>query len=149
MCRSLAAAGAKVVLEVQAELTTLMARLDGAAAVIARGDAPPPFDVHCPLGSLPLAFKTEPGTVPAQIPYLSADDAHLAKWSARIGALPAAAHRHRLVGQRRATTTTATVRSRSTVWRRCSPSLRRGELRQHPARRARRGCWRRSPARAA
>jgi tetratricopeptide (TPR) repeat protein len=83
----LAANGAKVVLEVQPELTALMARLEGAATVIARGAAPPPFDVHCPLGSLPLAFKTEPATVPADIPYLSADDAHLAKWSARIGAL--------------------------------------------------------------
>ena len=83
----LAANGAKVVLEVQPELTALMARLEGAAAVIARGTAAPPFDVHCPLGSLPLAFKTEPATVPANIPYLSADDARLAKWSARIGAL--------------------------------------------------------------
>jgi hypothetical protein len=69
-------------------LTALMARLEGAATVIARGAAPPQqFDVHCPLGSLPLAFKTEPATVPADIPYLSADDEHLAKWSARIGAL--------------------------------------------------------------
>jgi len=83
----LAANGAKVVLEVQPELTALMARLEGAAAVIARGTAAPPFDVHCPLGSLPLAFKTEPATVPANIPYLSADDARLAKWSARIDAL--------------------------------------------------------------
>jgi tetratricopeptide (TPR) repeat protein len=83
----LAASGAKVVLEVQPELTALMTRLEGAATIVARGAAPPPFDVHCPLGSLPLAFKTEPATVPANIPYLSADDAHLAKWSARIGAL--------------------------------------------------------------
>jgi tetratricopeptide (TPR) repeat protein len=83
----LAEGGARVVLEVQSELTALMARLEGAATVIARGEAPPPFDVHCPLGSLPLAFKTEPSTVPANIPYLSADDAHLAKWSGRIGAL--------------------------------------------------------------
>ena len=71
----------------QAELVPLMASLEGAAAVIARGEAPPPFDVHCPLGSLPLAFKTEPATVPAKIPYLAADEAHLAKWSARLGAL--------------------------------------------------------------
>jgi tetratricopeptide (TPR) repeat protein len=83
-----AAAGAKIVLEVQAGLQTLMARLDGVAEVIAPGDAPPAFDVHCPLGSLPLAFKTEPGTVPAQIPYLAADAAHLAKWSARLAELP-------------------------------------------------------------
>ena len=39
--------------------------------------------MHCPLGSLPLALRTEPDTVPAQIPYLSADEASLAKWSAR------------------------------------------------------------------
>jgi tetratricopeptide (TPR) repeat protein len=83
----LAATGAKVVLEVQSELSTLMARLDGGATVIARGEAPPPYDVHCPLGSLPLAMRTEPATVPAEIPYLAADETHLAKWSARIGAL--------------------------------------------------------------
>jgi tetratricopeptide (TPR) repeat protein len=83
----LAATGAKIVLEVQSELTVLMARLDGGATIIARGETPPPYDVHCPLGSLPLALRTEPDSVPAPIPYLSADDAALAKWSARIGAL--------------------------------------------------------------
>jgi len=56
--------------------------------VVARGEAPPPFDVHCPLGSLPLARKTELPVVPAPIPYLSADHAHLQKWSARIKKLP-------------------------------------------------------------
>jgi tetratricopeptide (TPR) repeat protein len=83
-----AAQGAKVVLEVQPELKSLLSRLDGAAAVVARGEAPPPFDLHCPLGSLPLARKTELPTVPAAIPYLSAEEAHLQKWSARIGTLP-------------------------------------------------------------
>ena len=58
--------GANVVLEVQSELVTLMRGLRGANTVIARGETPPPFDVHCPLGSLPLAFKTEPDTVPAR-----------------------------------------------------------------------------------
>ena len=83
----LAASGANVVLEVQRELTGLMAGLEGAKTIIAHGAPPPPFDVHCPLGSLPLAFKTEPSTVPADIPYLAADKAHLAKWSGRLGAL--------------------------------------------------------------
>ncbi len=84
----LAARGAKVLLEVPAELKTLMSRLDGAAAVIAPGEAAPLFDVHCPLGSLPLALHTEPGAVPAQIPYLAADEVQVEKWSARLGALP-------------------------------------------------------------
>ena len=84
----LAAGGATVVLEVQPELTSLMSGLDGAARILARGEAPPAFDVHCPLGSLPLAMKTEIETVPAPIPYLAADPARLARWSARIGTLP-------------------------------------------------------------
>jgi tetratricopeptide (TPR) repeat protein len=83
----LAASGAKVVLEVQSELTALMRRLDGGANIIAAGAPPPPYDAHCPLGSLPLALRTEPGAVPAPIPYLSADEAALAKWSARLGGL--------------------------------------------------------------
>jgi ADP-heptose:LPS heptosyltransferase len=44
--------------------------------------------VHCPLGSLPLALKTEPGNIPADIPYLRADEAHLAKWRPALAALP-------------------------------------------------------------
>ena len=84
----IAAQGAKVVLEVQPELKSVLSRLDGVTAVVARGEAPPPFDVHCPLGSLPLARKTELPVVPAPIPYLSADHAHLQKWSARIEKLP-------------------------------------------------------------
>ncbi len=84
-----AASGTKVVLEVQAELQPLLRRLDGVAAVIARGETPPSFfDVHCPFGSLPLALHTEPDTVPAPIPYLFADAAKLAQWSARLDALP-------------------------------------------------------------
>jgi Tfp pilus assembly protein PilF len=83
-----AAQGAKIVLEVPPELKSLLSRLDGVTAVVARGEAPPPFDVHCPLGSLPLALKTELPGVPAQIPYVFADEAHLQKWSTRIEKLP-------------------------------------------------------------
>jgi len=84
----IAARGASVVLEVQPELKSLLSRLEGAAAVVARGETPPPFDVHCPLGSLPLALKTELHTVPAPLSYLSADETHLKKWSARLQQIP-------------------------------------------------------------
>jgi len=83
----LAAAGAKVVLEVHPELKALLSRLPGAAAVIGRGEPRPAFDLHCPLGSLPLAVKTEPASVPADIPYLAADPARIERWRPRLEAL--------------------------------------------------------------
>jgi tetratricopeptide (TPR) repeat protein len=82
----LAASGANVILEVQPALTSLLSRLEGAKTVIAQGAPALPYDVHCPLGTLPLALKTEPSNVPAPIPYLSADEGHLAKWAAQLGA---------------------------------------------------------------
>ena len=84
----LARAGARVVLEVQPELKALLSRLDGVASCHARGETLPAFDLHCPLGSLPLAFKTEPATIPADIPYLRADGERVAKWRPAIEALP-------------------------------------------------------------
>ena len=84
----LARAGARVVLEVQPELKNVLAGLEGVASCHARGEKLPPYDVHCPLGSLPLALKTETANIPAEIPYLRADEAHLAKWRARLAALP-------------------------------------------------------------
>jgi tetratricopeptide (TPR) repeat protein len=83
----LARTGAKIVLEVQPQLKALLGQTDGVCAVVARGEPLPSFDVHCPLGSLPLALKTEPATIPTEVPYLRADDAHIAKWSPRLRAL--------------------------------------------------------------
>ncbi|HEX5211061.1 MAG TPA: tetratricopeptide repeat protein [Pseudolabrys sp.] len=84
----LAQSGARVVLQVPPELKPLLQNLDGVAACHAPGEPLPAYDVHCPLGSLPLALKTEPDTIPADIPYLRADESRLAKWRARIEALP-------------------------------------------------------------
>ena len=84
----LARAGATVVLEVQPELKNLLAGVEGVASCHARGDQLPAYDVHCPLGSLPLALKTEPASIPADIPYLRADQGRLAQWRARIDDLP-------------------------------------------------------------
>jgi hypothetical protein len=44
----------------------------------------PAFDLHCPLGSLPLACKTGLAGVPADIPYLRAPDDRVGKWRARL-----------------------------------------------------------------
>ncbi|MGB6344950.1 MAG: tetratricopeptide repeat-containing glycosyltransferase family protein [Xanthobacteraceae bacterium] len=75
---------ARVVIEVQRELVPLLAGLAGATAVLARGEPLPAFDLHCPLLSLPLAFATELGTIPARIPYLAAPQASIAIWRDRL-----------------------------------------------------------------
>jgi tetratricopeptide (TPR) repeat protein len=79
-----ARAGAKVILEVQPELEDCLAGLEGVAAIVVRGKALPSFDLHCPLASLPLAFKTELAKVPTDIPYLHAPEAGIAKWRPRL-----------------------------------------------------------------
>jgi hypothetical protein len=70
-----AALGAHVTLEVHSELVSLMGSIEGGSEVVARGDALPSFDLHCPLMSLPLAFDTTMETIPRGVPYLHADGA--------------------------------------------------------------------------
>ena len=81
----LAKLGATVIFQVQSNLAELLADLDGAARVIAEGQPLPAFDWHCPLLSLPLAFKTEVTTIPATRKYLRADPAKVARWRAWLG----------------------------------------------------------------
>ena len=74
----------KIILEVQRELVRLLSGMAGVEAVIARGEPLPPFDLHCPLLSLPLALATEPTTIPAQIPYIAPPDEEIALWRRRL-----------------------------------------------------------------
>jgi tetratricopeptide (TPR) repeat protein len=83
----LARAGATVILEVQPALKSLLGGLEG-VTVLAEGEKLSAFDVHCPLGSLPLATKTTLDTVPADVPYLRASEEAVAKWRSCIGELP-------------------------------------------------------------
>jgi len=85
-----AALGARVVLEVPGPLAPLMHGLDGVSAVIRRGAPLPPFDLHCPLMSLPLAFRTGLDSIPAPRAYLHSDAGLRSKWSARLGPKQAA-----------------------------------------------------------
>ncbi|CAB3748128.1 tetratricopeptide repeat protein [Paraburkholderia solisilvae] len=82
----LADAGARVVLEVQPALQSLLAPLRGAAQVIAAGDPLPAHDYQCPLLSLPFAFKTDLATIPAGTPYLHANPELMASWAEMLGA---------------------------------------------------------------
>ena len=63
----LAGQGAKVICEVQPELLPLLSENITLKDItfMAAGEPRPAFDLHCPLLSLPLAFGTQPGTIPA------------------------------------------------------------------------------------
>ena len=77
--------GGQVMLECQAKLALLFAGLPGVERVLVRGQRLPPFDFHCPLASLPLAFGTDLNSIPAAVPYLKVDEILRAKWSTRLG----------------------------------------------------------------
>jgi tetratricopeptide (TPR) repeat protein len=80
------ALGAKVLLETQQPLVSLLSTLGESIHIIAAGDPLPEFDYQCPLMSLPLAFKTRLDTIPAKIPYLKADLHKQKQWQDRMGA---------------------------------------------------------------
>jgi tetratricopeptide (TPR) repeat protein len=78
--------GGRVVLQVPAPLLGLVeASLGDRVQVLADGDVLPPFDLHCPLLSLPLAFATTLETIPAEVPYIAVDPAAAARWRERLG----------------------------------------------------------------
>jgi Flp pilus assembly protein TadD len=78
--------GARVLLEVQPPLLPLLQTLEGVASLVARGDPLPPFDLHCPLMSLPLALRADVAGIAAHVPYLASDPARVAAWRERLGA---------------------------------------------------------------
>jgi tetratricopeptide (TPR) repeat protein len=80
----LASKGARVVLEVQPALKTLITSLEGVSFLVARGEELPTFDLHCPILSLPLAFKTELASIPANVPYLHTPEDRQQKWRAEL-----------------------------------------------------------------
>jgi hypothetical protein len=69
---------------VQPPLKQLLLPLGAGIQVIGSGEDIPPFDLHCPLLSLPLAFRTELATIPADIPYLTAPADRVALWRERL-----------------------------------------------------------------
>ncbi|HLH91913.1 MAG TPA: tetratricopeptide repeat protein [Xanthobacteraceae bacterium] len=80
--------GANVILEVQPELVALLAGTPGVARVLAYGERLPPFDLHCPLMSLPRAFATNEATIPADIPHIRVPPETAARWADRLPAGP-------------------------------------------------------------
>jgi hypothetical protein len=76
--------GGRVILECQRELASLLAGLAGIEQLVARDDALPAFDAHCPLMSVPFILGTRIDSIPANVPYVGADPIAVAKRAARL-----------------------------------------------------------------
>ena len=76
----------RVILEVHQPLVALLESFDGVDEVIERGKPLPKFDYHCPLLSLPYAFKTQMNNIPNQnSPYISAKLGMAQHWNKALG----------------------------------------------------------------
>jgi len=84
--KNVADLGARVILEVQRPLLTLLQGLEGVAQVIARGETLPAVDFQCPLLSLPSIFKTDTTCMPAASGYIKSDPDKVREWRSKLGA---------------------------------------------------------------
>ncbi|MGD0962192.1 MAG: tetratricopeptide repeat-containing glycosyltransferase family protein, partial [Methylomonas sp.] len=81
----LADRGARVILEAQPVLASLLETLDARIEVLPAGSKIPGFDYYSPLLSLPYLFKTGLDTIPAAPAYLRADPGKSGAWRRRLG----------------------------------------------------------------
>jgi hypothetical protein len=84
----LAARGARVILAVEKALCPFFSGLAGVVECLEKtGEmVVPPFDLHCPLSSLPLVFGTRQETIPAEESYLpSPATDRVQAWEDRLG----------------------------------------------------------------
>jgi tetratricopeptide (TPR) repeat protein len=82
----LAEKGAEIILVVDEALRPLLSRLRGVIQCLPKPSASlPSFDMHCPIGLLPLAFETRLDTIPAAVSYLPPpSEAHVQVWEQRL-----------------------------------------------------------------
>jgi tetratricopeptide (TPR) repeat protein len=80
----LAARGAKVILWVDDPLLSLLSGLSGVYRLLSKSDPLPAFDLHCPICSLPLAFRTRLETIPPDFYLPQSADARVQAWEKRL-----------------------------------------------------------------
>lgn len=79
------ALGIKIVFEVPQPLVSLVSGLPCPMMVVAKGEQLPAFDAHCPVMSLPYAFKTALHTVPSAVPYIQSNASKVQEWQRKLG----------------------------------------------------------------
>ena len=78
--------GARVILQVPSELFNLLGTLVGVDTLLRNGECAGDFDFHCPLMSLPLAFKTDLQSTPYPNAYIDCDPNIAQVWRTRVDA---------------------------------------------------------------
>ncbi len=73
--------GARVILGSPPELARLLETVPGITCVATTRQAAPPFELLCPLLSLPRIFETRKDTIPSAVPYLRADAQLVHQWA--------------------------------------------------------------------
>ena len=74
----------KVILLAQPPVADLMKRAVGVDEVVAQGEPTPAYDVQVPLLSLPRVFDTKMTTIPAAVPYVTAEPERVAAWREKL-----------------------------------------------------------------
>jgi tetratricopeptide (TPR) repeat protein len=82
------ARGGTVFFECPPRLIPLLRRCPGIAQLIPQGTPLPDFAVQAPLFSLPALFGTTVATIPASVPYLTADPVLVKQWRDKIHRVP-------------------------------------------------------------
>jgi tetratricopeptide (TPR) repeat protein len=77
--------GADVILQVQPPLKHLLSGIAGPRTVLVREEPLPPFELHCPLLSLPLAFGTRLETIPPCDYRMNMPPQLVRHWEAKLG----------------------------------------------------------------
>ena len=82
----LAAPPSQLILQVQTPLKRLLASLDGAARLLGTDEDAPPFDLHIPMMSLPLALDIELQDMASRMPYLHPRADLVDRWRTKLPA---------------------------------------------------------------
>ena len=77
--------GANVTFKLKSNLHALLQTMDSKTSLNTRLPEENKIDFELPMMSLPLALKTTVETIPAQIPYLYADDQRKKRWNEKLG----------------------------------------------------------------
>jgi hypothetical protein len=80
--------GGRVIVASQKPLVPLLSACPWIDQLVAQGETLPEFDVQAPIMSLPRILGTTLATLPAQVPYLSADPGLVQRWRKELAAYP-------------------------------------------------------------